>query len=68
MTSPEEQAARDALSIMDSVALSTLIATLAGWLPSLGALLTVVWTMIRIWETDTVRRLTGREPTKADND
>jgi hypothetical protein len=38
------------------------IATIAQWLPSVAALLTVIWTLIRIYETKTVRRLMGRDP------
>lgn len=42
--------------------LSALVAvgTIATWLPPLAALLTIVWTLIRIWETDTVREWTNR--------
>lgn len=36
------------------------IGTLAKVLPSMAALLTVLWLMIRIWESDTVRGMTRR--------
>lgn len=42
--------------IGDGVSISTLLATIAGWLPHFAALLTVVWTGIRIYETRTVQR------------
>jgi len=29
-------------------------------LPSVAALFTILWTGIRIWETDTVQRMLGR--------
>ena len=47
--------------IGDLLSLGVVLATIADWLPSVAALLTVVWTAIRIWETPTVQRLVGRE-------
>ena len=47
----------DAKHLGDLASLSVVLATIAQWLPSVAALLTVVWTMIRIWETPTVQRL-----------
>ncbi len=41
--------AADALSIM------TVVATLAEWLPAVAALASLIWSMIRIWETKTVQ-------------
>jgi len=37
------------------------IGTLAQILPSIAALLTILWLAIRIWESDTVRSLTHRQ-------
>jgi chromate transport protein ChrA len=39
-----------------------LLATLAGWLPSVAALFTIIWTAIRIYESPTVQRLLGKDP------
>jgi len=36
------------------------IGALANALPKIAALLTVVWLLIRIWESDTVRGFTNR--------
>ena len=44
----------------DLLSLGVVLATIADWRPSIAALLTIVWTAIRIWETQTVQRLTGR--------
>lgn len=41
--------AADALSIM------TVVATLAEWLPAVAALASLIWSIIRIWETKTVQ-------------
>lgn len=40
---------------LDAGAVAVGIASIAGWLPNIAALLTVLWMLIRIWETDTVR-------------
>lgn len=45
----------------DAVSIFTVIATLAKWLPAVAALFTIVWTIIRIYETDTVRSLLGKK-------
>lgn len=44
----------------DALSLGTVIASLMAWLPPIAALLTVVWTAIRIYETRTVQRWLGR--------
>ena len=54
MTSEDIKHAVDGLSV------GTVLATLAGWLPAIAALFTIIWTAIRIWETDTLKKLTGR--------
>jgi chromate transport protein ChrA len=38
-------------------------ATLVSWLPSIAALLTIVWTLIRIYETETVQAMLGKAKT-----
>ena len=43
----------------DVVSIGLVFATIADWLPGVAALLTIVWTAIRIWETTTVQRLVG---------
>lgn len=43
------------------------IGTLAQVLPSIAALLTILWLLIRIWESDTIRGLT-RRPLKGQYD
>lgn len=49
---------------IDGVSLSTMLATLLGWLPALAALLSVVWTAIRIYETETVKKLIDKCSTR----
>lgn len=47
----------------DGLAIGITIGTVLGWLPHIAALLTIAWTAIRIWETDTVQRWLGRTKT-----
>jgi hypothetical protein len=46
--------------IVDALSVATVLGTLVEMLPSIAAVFTIVWTSIRIWETDTVRGWTGR--------
>lgn len=46
--------------VADGGAALIAIGTLAQVLPSIAALLTILWLAIRIWESDTVRGLTNR--------
>ena len=47
--------------LLDVLSVATVIGALVDILPSIAALFTIVWTGLRIWETDTVRKITGRE-------
>ena len=47
----------DMKQVVDTFSVATMVGTIAGLLPALAALLTVVWPAIRIWETDTVQDL-----------
>jgi hypothetical protein len=46
--------------VVDALSIITVIGTLVDMLPSVAAGFTIVWTAIRIWETETVKRWTGR--------
>ena len=43
--------------IGDTVSVLTVVGTLMQYLPAIAALITIIWTSIRIWETDTVQLL-----------
>ena len=47
--------------IVDALSIMTVVGTLVEMLPSVAAIFTIVWTGIRIWETDTVQSLLGRK-------
>jgi hypothetical protein len=46
--------------VVDALSVATVLGTLVEMLPSIAAVFTIVWTSIRIWETDTVKGWTGR--------
>ena len=48
-------------NVLDGVSIIATVGTLIEMLPSIAALLTIVWTGIRIYETSTVQRLLGRK-------
>jgi len=45
---------------VDALSLGTVVATVAGWLPAVAAIFTIVWTAIRIYESRTVQNLVIR--------
>lgn len=45
----------------DVISVGTVVGTLSGLLPAIAAAFTIVWTGIRIYETDTVQGLLGKE-------
>ena len=47
--------------VVDAASVTTTIGALAGILPALAALVSIVWGCIRIYETRTVQRLLGRD-------
>ena len=44
----------------DAVSIVTVVGTLADVLPAIAALFTIIWTALRIYETDTVQKLLGK--------
>lgn len=47
--------------VVDALSLVTVVGTLIELLPAIAALFTIIWTAIRIYETDTVQKLLGKE-------
>ena len=50
----------NAKHVIDAASVFTAIATLAQWLPAMAALASLVWSLIRIWETVTVQNFVGK--------
>lgn len=40
---------------LDGISLATALASLAAWLPPLAALASLIWSLLRIYETQTVQ-------------
>jgi len=60
LRSKESIVQEEAKAITDAIAVSGGVATLAGWLPDVAALFTIIWLSIRIWESDTVQKLRSK--------
>jgi hypothetical protein len=52
--------------VVDALSIMTVVGTLVEMLPSIAAIFTIVWTLIRIWETKTVQNLLGRNSAPKD--
>jgi hypothetical protein len=50
-----------AKSAVDAISVMTVVGTLMDTLPAIAALFTIIWTAIRIWEMETIKKLTGRQ-------
>lgn len=48
-------------TVADAVSIVTVVGTLVEVLPSIAALFTIVWTALRIYETETVQGLLRKE-------
>jgi hypothetical protein len=47
--------------VLDGLSLVTVLGALVELLPAVAALFTIIWTGIRIYETDTVQQLLGKK-------
>ena len=61
------QTAETTKHAIDAVSVFTVIGTLSDLLPPIAALVTIIWTGIRIFETETVQRMLGRSSKNADS-
>ena len=50
--------------LLDALSVLTAIGALMSFIPSVAALFTIVWTGIRIYESDTVQGLLGKKDAK----
>lgn len=46
--------------VIDGLSLVTVLGALVDLLPAVAALFTIIWTGIRIYETDTIQQLLGK--------
>ena len=61
MTDPFHDIPEGIKAAGDILSIATLLGSLASLLPAVAAGLTILWTLIRIYETDTVQRLLGKK-------
>jgi hypothetical protein len=61
MDDPFDRLGEGLKNLFDGLSVITVLGTLIDMLPSIAALFTIIWTAIRIYETDTVRRILGRK-------
>jgi hypothetical protein len=47
--------------VLDGLSLITVLGTLMEWLPAVAALLSIIWTLLRIYESKTVQGLLGKK-------
>jgi hypothetical protein len=62
------QADESVKQVGDAISIITVVGTLAELLPAMAAILTIIWTAIRIWETNTVQCMFNRKPIPADKE
>lgn len=60
MSDPFHDLPEGAKAIGDLLSVATLLGSLISLLPAVAAILTIIWTAIRIYETDTVQKLLGK--------
>lgn len=61
MAGDPEQISNAVKTAGDIVSIGVVAGTILQWLPAVAALFTIVWTAIRIYETETVQRLLRRK-------
>jgi glycerol-3-phosphate acyltransferase PlsY len=57
---PNEHLTDATKHIIDGASIATAVGTMMQLLPAIAALFTIVWTLIRIYETKTVQKLLGK--------
>ena len=57
---PNEHLTDATKHIIDGASIATAVGTIMQVLPAIAALFTIVWTLIRIYETKTVQKLLGK--------
>lgn len=60
MTDPFHDLPEGVKAAADLLSIATLLGSLVSLLPAIAAVLTIIWTAIRIYETATVQKLLGK--------
>jgi hypothetical protein len=48
-------------TMIDAASVFTVVGTMMDVFPAIAAIFTIIWTSIRIYETDTVQKLLGKD-------
>lgn len=62
MNNPLDHVSNGTKYAIDALSVATVLGSLVQLLPSIAALVTIIWTSIRVYETRTVQKLLGRKP------
>jgi hypothetical protein len=62
VTSQAEHLITAAKPVLDVAAVGVTVGAVMQWLPAAAAAFTLIWTGIRIYETDTIQKLFRRKP------
>jgi len=62
------QADEQIKTVGDAISILTVVGTLAELLPAVAAILTIIWTAIRIWETNTVQCMFNKKTVQKDKE
>lgn len=46
--------------VVDAMSIGTVIATIVQWLPPIAALISIIWGLLRIYESKTLQRMVRR--------
>lgn len=61
MADTQSHASEGAKFVVDAVSAGTALGALVGILPAIAAIFTIIWTGIRIYETETVQKILGKK-------
>jgi hypothetical protein len=56
-----EHVSEPAKHVVDALSILTVLGTLVEFLPAIAALLSIIWSLLRIYESKTVQRWLGRK-------
>ena len=63
----DNMATESTKQVVDAVSVVTVVGTLGELLPPMAALFTLIWTVIRIYETKTVQEILGKKDSPDDS-
>ena len=68
MSNPLDHVSEAVKHVIDAISIAAVIGTLSNMLPSIAALLSAIWSLIRIYETKTVQSWLKKKDDDEDDD